>query len=96
MVASSAGRARALHVFSKAFTRLRKQACDEAEAAVARDTVEIRSADEKIVEIASRLSGADRRAIGKIRVSLTARIMALSGRGEGSENRPQDGNDERS
>ncbi|MCZ4260136.1 plasmid recombination protein [Limimaricola sp. G21655-S1] len=96
MAPSSAGRARALHVFSKAFTRLRKQARDEAEAVVARDTVEIRFADEKIVEIASRLPEADRRAIGKIRISLTARIMALTGRGEGNEGRSKDGDDERS
>lgn len=95
MAPSSFGRARALHVFSKALARLREKARDEAKTAVARDTVEIRSADEKIVEIASRLPDAERRAIGKIRVSLTARIMALTGRCEGNGDRLKDGDDER-
>lgn len=96
MALSSSGRGRALHMFSKALARLRKQTRDEAKAVVARDTVEIQSADEKIVEIAARLPVADRRSIGAIRTSLTARIMALTGRAEGRENRSKDDNDERS
>ncbi|KAF0674473.1 plasmid recombination protein [Profundibacterium mesophilum] len=96
MAPSSSGRARALHVFSRALARLREKARDEAKTAVARDTAEIQSADETIVEIASRLPDAERRSIGKIRVSLTARIMALTGRGQGNEDRPKGGDDERS
>jgi len=96
MAPSSSGRGRALHVFSKALARLRKQARNEAKAIVARDTVEIQSADKKIVEIAARLPDADRRSIGKIRTSLTARIMALTGRAEDRENRSKDDKGERS
>lgn len=83
MALSSAGRARALHAFSKTLARLRKQARDEAKTAVARDTAEIQSADETIVEIVSRFPDAERHSIAKIRVSLTARIMALTGRDAG-------------
>ncbi len=96
MAPSSSGRGRALHVFSKTLARLRKQARDEAKAVVARDTVEIQSVDEKIVEIAARLPDADRRSIGKIRTSLTARLMALTGRAEDRESGLKDDNNERS
>jgi len=95
MAPSPSGRARALHVFSKALTRLRQQARDEAKTAVARDTAEIQSADETIVEIASRLPYAERRSIGKIRVSLSARIMALTGRDTGRKT-PAKGEDDES
>ncbi|UWQ35778.1 plasmid recombination protein [Leisingera aquaemixtae] len=95
MALSSSGRARALHVFSKALARLRKQSRDEAKTAVARDTAEIEAADEKIVEIASRLPDAERRSIGKIRLSLSARIMALTGRNMARETPERGGNDGR-
>ena len=95
MARSSSGRARALHVFSKALARLREKARDEAKTAVARDTAEIQSADETIVEIASRLPYAERRSIGKIRVSLSARIMALTGR-DTSRKTPAKGEDDES
>ena len=95
IAASSSGRARALHVFSKALARLREKARDEAKTAVARDTAEIQSADETIVEIASRLPYAERRSIGKIRVSLSARIMALTGRDK-SRKTPAKGEDDES
>ncbi|MFY0310702.1 plasmid recombination protein [Leisingera sp. D0M16] len=95
MALSSSGRARALHVFSKALARLRKQSRDEAKTAVARDTAEIEAADEKIVEIASRLPDAERRSIGKIRLSLSARIMALTGRNTARETPEKGGNDGR-
>ncbi|MFT6533002.1 MAG: hypothetical protein ACJASC_002560 [Limimaricola cinnabarinus] len=92
---STSGRARALHVFSKTLARLRQQARDEAKTAVARDTAEIQSADETIFEIASRLPYAERRSIGKIRVSLSARIMALTGRDMGRKT-PAKGEDDES
>lgn len=95
MASSSFGRTHALHVFSQALARLRKQARDEAKAEVARDTAEIQLADEKIVEIAAHLTAAERQTIGKIRLSLSARLMALSSQQRGNFPPPQDGNDER-
>lgn len=92
---SSSGRARALHVFSKALARLREKARKEAKTAVARDTAEIQSADETIVEIASRLPDAERRSIAKIRLSLSARIMALTGRDTGRKTPAKGEDDER-
>ncbi|CUH39867.1 hypothetical protein JSE7799_02595 [Jannaschia seosinensis] len=83
---SPLGRRRALHVFSKALARVRKQAHDEAAAQVARDTNEIKRADETIVEIAATLPRAERHRLAEIRRSLTARIMVLSGRGDTPKN----------
>ncbi|CTQ48102.1 plasmid recombination protein [Jannaschia donghaensis] len=84
-IASSPGaRSGALHVFSNALKALRKRAREEAKAEVAAETAEIRRADDTIVEIARTLPRVEREKIGKIRRSLSAAIMALKPRSDGS------------
>ncbi len=85
IAASSNGRTRALPIFSKALARLRSQAREETKAEVAEDTVEIQRADDTLVEIAARLPVAERHRLAKIRRSLTARLMTLTGQAGGAK-----------
>ena len=74
---SPRGVARAVAAFGSAWTRLTARADAEAKAGVAEAVAQIAAADDRIVEIATRMREPERMEIAKMRQALTARLTAL-------------------